>query len=186
MNKLVAFFVFTFVLMSFISLLLDRQYAIAATETIEAITPTVTSSVAVQDASAFEPAGHFYLESEIICYSSRTSTAFNGLTRGCNDTDPNSHSSGRRAYSDTAGVIDQMVSFKLGGENSGIGEKFLAVVKLPLTMIKAVSRLIMWDFSFLEGNLVYLKYFMLYPLSAGFMWALLLLTIGGFRGIFGR
>ena len=182
-SKTIAFFLFTFIVLSFISLLMDRQYALAATASSASITQVSTGPLLVEDASAFQGSGHFYINEEIICYASRTTTAFATLTRGCKGTDANAHPVGARPYSDTAGLVDNFIRIDLG---SSVLDKVLAPITITATYVKGVARIVMWDFSFLGGNMSYLKYFLLYPLSAGFVWALMMVAVGAVRGVFGR
>ena len=49
-----------------------------------------------------------------------------------------------------------------------------------------VPHLIMWDYSFLEGDWEIFKWFVLYPLSAGFVWGIAVVFIQVISGFFSR
>lgn len=47
-----------------------------------------------------------------------------------------------------------------------------------------VPKLIMWDYSFLDGTAAIFKWVVLFPISAGVIWGLALLFIPAIQGIF--
>jgi len=49
-----------------------------------------------------------------------------------------------------------------------------------------VPRLLLWDYSFLEGDWVLFKWFVCFPLSAGFVWGLATVFIPVIQGFFVR
>jgi hypothetical protein len=182
MNKLAVFFMFLFVSMSVLSFTMEREPALAATTLSATLTPTATT-MHVANAVPFAASDVLYVDSEVICYSGQTLTTFTGLVRGCQDTEATAHTAGVSVYNETTGIINQQVGFNIAETQSTMG-KFKTVVSMPLTLAKTFAKIVLWDFSYLTGDLVYIKYMVLYPLSAGLVFSLITLTIGGFRGVF--
>jgi len=49
-----------------------------------------------------------------------------------------------------------------------------------------IPKLILWDYSFLEGEWAIVKWVILYPISAGVVYGMALVFIAALQGIFGR
>ena len=83
---------------------------------------------------------------------------------GYNETTAAAHSAGARAYSESTGLLNEMVAFRTGEIGTAVG-----TITFPITAAKAfgkfMAKAVMWDYSFLEGNGIYIKMIFLYPLS---------------------
>lgn len=181
-NKPVVFFFFAFTSMAIISFVVEGQSAFAATRLTTAIDLEDTS-ITVTTTSGFLDSDCLFLSNEVVCYSSKTATTFDGLTRGDRDTRAISHAAGTRTYNDASGLLNQVLGFNVQQTLSRAGA-IQAVVQLPFALLKAFARVITWDFSYLEGPAVYIKYIILYPLSIGFTVSLVQMTLQTFRSLF--
>ncbi len=189
MNKFAAMagLTFTFVMMQIISFNVEGYGGLAATS----LTSTIAYDAAtlpVTTTSGFLPSDYVVIGEEVICYTSITATTFTSLTRGCRDTAAQSHVLGSRVYNEATSVLNEMVGFNIAETMSTAGA-IRTITMVPRALLHAVPRLVLWDYSYLEGDLlgafplVYIKYLFLYPLSAGFLIAFILLTINVFMGI---
>ncbi len=188
MNKLVVFFIFTFTAMTMLSFMLEGNLGLASTDLTAPISSTATT-IPVNSTDGFLASDFIFVNNEIICYSSKTATTFvvtgsPGSGRGCRDTDASSHATNARAYNEATGLINQVAGFNIAQTASTAGP-IDVVWKLPKSIVGTFVKSVMWDFSFLTGSGVYIKYLFLYPLSAGFIFALIMATFQAFRGIFG-
>lgn len=170
MSKQIVFFTFIFIFGSILSFMMGGEYSIvtsALASSIDADDTTIT----VASTSGFRSADNILVDNELIAYTALTATSFTGLTRGAGNSAPASHESGTRVYSETAGLLNQVVGFNilqtLADDGFFSWGGFQAVVSLPLMFLRAVAKITMWDFEFLSGHGSWVKYIFLYPLSAG-------------------
>jgi len=183
----VAGLTFTFVIMQIISFNVEGYGGLAATS----LTSTIAldaATVPVTTTSGFLTPDYIVIGDEAICYTTLTASSFTSLTRGCRDTEAQSHVAGARVYNETTSVMNEVVGFNIAETMSTSGA-IRTITMVPRALLHAVPRLVMWDYSYLEGDLfgafplVYIKYLFLYPLSAGFLMAFIILTINVFMGI---
>lgn len=168
MSNWVVFFLICFISMQIMSLFLEGEVGLATTVLTVPLSDSSTT-VTVQGTAGFMDADFITIDAEDICYTTRGSTSFTGLTRGCRDTDREAHSVGKRVYNDSTGMINRMVGFNVLDTltNDGfISGSFKLITSIP-TIARSFLQLALWDYSFLEGNLVWFKYMVLFPLSAG-------------------
>ena len=96
--------------------------------------------------------------------------------------DPVEHAAGEYVYNENAAALNEFVGFRMAERQEGLG-----VITLPLQMIGAVGsfvgKVIIWDWTFLEGNAQYFKWFLLWPLSAMLVVAIIRLALDAI-GIF--
>lgn len=176
-----------FVMLQIVSFNVEGEGGLAATALTSSVS-TEDSTLPVTTTSGFLSADYVIIESELICYTAITDTTFTGLTRGCRDTTPESHATGRRVYNEPTSTINQIAGFNIAETMSSAGA-IRVVTMVPGMLLHALPRIVMWDYSYLEGNLfdvlplVYLKYMFLYPLSAGFVLGLVFILINVFMGI---
>lgn len=176
---------FLFVTGSMFSFLMDGRSGVAATTLSAAITST-DGYIPIANNNGFDESDtRVFVESEELAYDSiQESVDANcpsGLClvindvatgRGYNGTTATGHDSGAKVLSETAGLINQGISFRVGDVESTWGKltfPFQAIGALA----KFVGKAIMWDYSFLEGNAIYFKLVLLYPLSMMMVIALL-------------
>jgi len=152
-----------------------------------------TGTVAtVQNAEFFEPAPAVAtIGDELMCYTGKTDTTLTGLKRGrrCADdavviSNVTEHLAGRRVYSEAPGMFNEIIGFDIAasfseGGFSGAIRGIVSTIRLAPEFIFILARMIMWDFSFLTGPYVYVRYLVLGALSGG-------LVLGGIKLVLGR
>jgi len=189
---------FIFVLGNIFSLLLEGSSGIAATQLNGAITAT-TLVIPVDSVNGFLSSDtRVLIEDEEMQYDSVQTTSGGGCAtapclilsdaeqdRGLNGTTAVAHADNVKVLSEAAGLLNQVVGFQIGNVDSVLG-----VIKAPFQLVFALSKFaakaVMWDYSFLEGNAVYIKFTVLYPLSMAFVVSMISLLREGFSGIFRR
>ncbi len=160
-----------------LSFMKDGSMGPANTILTVAITAT-SATLAVHSTTHFLNNDFVVIDDEEICYTVRTATTFTGLTRGCNDTKAQSHSLGDNVRNEPASVINQAVGFDLL-ETVNEGNAAFGLIRgaaaIPSMVKNVFTKLVMWDFEYLNnGAAVYIKYYFLYPISAGFVISLIL------------
>ncbi len=184
--NLFMFFVTTFTVLTIMSATLDGHTGLATTTLVAAIEKSDTT-VTVNSTSGFGDSGVVIIDNETICYSGKTATTFTGLTRGCRDSSADEHGLtdggvNRRVYSQAPGVINSLVGFDIaaafsdGGVLGTVKGIYNSAKNLP-NFMQAVAKMIMWDYSYLDGPYVYFK-FLLYGLSAGMVMSFIRLALG--------
>ena len=90
--------------------------------------------------------------------------ASDGQGRGLNRSDEVGHASGALVMSPTLGLIGTANTFDLPQVNNVV-DVARFTISLVSGIVRTIPKMIMWDYSFLEGNAFWIKLFMLYPLS---------------------
>jgi hypothetical protein len=182
--NLFMFFVFTFIGGSILSAIVEGYTGLATTEVSSQLSET-GATLTVGSTAGFSSNGVVSIGDETICYTGTTATTFTGLSRGSSCRSHSSaavHAVGSRIYSEAPGVINTLVGFDMasafsdggfGGFAKGIYTSFK---NLP-NFLQAMASMIMWDYSFLVGPYVYIKYFM-YVFSAGMVLAGVKMALG--------
>jgi hypothetical protein len=150
------------------------------------------TTATVQNAEFFEPAPAVVtIGDELMCYTGKTNTTLTGLKRGrrCADnavvaSTVTEHLAGRRVYSEAPGMFNEIIGFDIAsnfseGGFSGAVRGVVSTIRLAPEFIFILARMIMWDFSFLTGPYVYVRYLILGALSGG-------LVLGGIKLVLGR
>lgn len=182
--KMFAFFAFCFVLGTFLSGIMEGQAAFAVTKlTADISVAGVTAEVT--DTTDFLDADDIYIGIEKVRYTTKTDTQFNLSVRGLNDTEATAHSSGAKVKNETSNVVNNLLGYNVATTAATYGTAS-AVVGLGWNLIKSIPKMIAWDYSYLEGQLTLIKYLILWPISAGFVFSLGLMFIGAIQGLFRR
>lgn len=105
--------------------------------------------------------------------------------RGINDTDADSHAAGTRLLWETGGLLNQVVGFRVGNVDTVLGPVPF-IVQNAMVLGKFIARMVTWDWSIFEGNAVYVKYLVLYPLSGAMVVAIVSLFREAYSTILGR
>ncbi len=161
-----------------VSFILDGSTGPAATELTVAASTTATI-LTVHSTGNFLADDFLVIGDEQICYTGKTTTVFSGLTRGCNNTSIKAHSAGTRVFNEPAGMMNLLIGFDLIQtltEGNVIIGMFRAAWQLPGVVQHVFTKLVLWDFAYLEGNAVYMKYYFLYPISFAFAMSLFILA----------
>jgi hypothetical protein len=176
---------FLFVTGSMFSFLMDGQSGIYSTRINSSFVTATTRYIPIVSTNGFPASdSRVFIEDEEIAYDAINTTPGGcpGMNppcldtgtdgRGYNGTEATAHPVGTKVLSETAGLINQGISFRVGDVDTTWGKvtfPFQAVGALA----KFVGKAILWDYSFLEGNAIYFKLVLLYPLSMMMIIALL-------------
>jgi len=183
MNKLTAFLLFIFTVGTILSFASEGIFALVTTVLTEDIDKDDTT-IPVGTVTGYIDNHFIIIENEIIGYTGRTTTCpapftsspacFTGATRGDQTTTPESYVTNQRVYNQRTGLINQMVGFNIAEQVTTVGV-FRTAFQLPIALVSAISKTLLWDFSYLEGDFVIFKYIVLYPISMGVVWTMLVL-----------
>ncbi len=173
MTNYIVFFLIAFISMQIMSMFIEGEVGLATTLLLAPISAT-SPFLPVQGTDGFMEADFVTIDAEDICYTTRGATSFSGLTRGCRNTDAEAHSGGKRVYNDTTGMINRAVGFNVLEtlSNDGFFSGAIKLIGSIPTLARSVGQMVIWDYSFLEGSLVWFKYIVLFPISAGLIIAL--------------
>lgn len=150
-------------------------------------------TLTVLDTSDFLIAdGYIVVDNEIMNYATKDATHFYGLTRGLPDPQvasvqypPTSHPANSAVKSVAVQTLDSMLGMNITASTAPFGT--LESLYIGSRFIANFPKFLAWDYPVLnQGQIVYLKYFILYPLSAGFVFALFFGMITLAMGVFNR
>ena len=120
-----------------------------------------TDNILVVDTTAgFLAANVVIIGDEEITYTGVTPVSFTGCIRGTNNTDAVTHTDNTYVYSPESGVLNRSLGFNVIaiGEDAGA----LSVVNLTWNfLVKALPNIVMWDYSFLTGQLIIIRYLLM-------------------------
>ena len=183
MNKLMAFLLFIFITGTVLSFASEGIFALVTTVLVADVTESDTT-IPAGTITGFIDNHFIILENEIIGYTGRTTTCpapftasptcFTDVTRGDQETKAVPHLANTRLYNQTTGLINQMVGFNIVEQISTVGV-FRTVFALSGALANSLAKILLWDFSYLEGQFVIFKYIILYPISVGVVWTILIL-----------
>jgi hypothetical protein len=184
-TNLFIFFVFMFATAGILSAIIDGRTGFETTELTSAITPTSTS-LPVKTTAPFDPKGTVMLGEEFFCYTSKTSNAFMDVTRGedCRaSNEASAYPVDQLVMAQSTGVINTLVGFDIAsafsdGGITGFFKGLYTSVKNTPKFLTSVAKMLLWDFSYLDGPFVYIKYLVLYPLSAGLVLGFVRMALG--------
>lgn len=90
--------------------------------------------------------------------------------------DPVEHAAGTYIYNENAAALNEFVGFRIAQRDTPFG-----ALTFPFHAAGAIAsfvgKVLLWDWQFLEGNAVYLKWFLCWPLSAMLIFAIVKLFI---------
>ena len=183
--NLFIFFVFIFGTVTIISSIIDGHAGLETTSLTAEVSETSTS-LYVKTTTPFPQSGTLMLGDETVCYDSKSAFAFLDVRRGedCRkNNEAQAFPAGQQVMSEAPGVINTLVGFDIvsafgeGGISGFVLGSFNVITNLP-NFLAAVGRMLIWDYSFLDGSFVYIKYLVLYPLSAGMVLSFVRLALG--------
>ncbi len=161
---LIAAYVAAFLSFTIVSEFAEGNQPFPSTTLTSSITETSTT-ILVTSTTPFPTSGRIYtLEEEIICYSGKTSTSFivSAGGRGCNDvgstlrTVADRLGSGSPIFSSSAAVVAYGLNYSLVRDAQDIGNNLSAFggIKFFVNFLtKGLPKFILFDYSYLEGNL---------------------------------
>jgi len=172
MGKLLTFFFIVFAIGTVLSGVMEQETAFATT----ALTSNVDeddTTIQVSDTSDFLDSGYLWIGDERLQYTSKTDTSFTDVTRGVADSNneggaASGHSTGDKVMNEKANILNIMLGYNRFATRTEIGTMEYPMFVWKLLTV-TVPKMITWDYSYLEGDLVLLKYTLLYAISAGFL-----------------
>lgn len=90
--------------------------------------------------------------------------------------DPVEHPAGTYVYNENAAALNEFVGFRLAQRDTPFGA-LLFPFHAAGAIGSFVGKVLLWDWQFLEGNAVYFKWFLCWPLSAMLIFAIVKLFI---------
>jgi len=168
--------VFLFITGTMLSFMLDGGSGIASTDLAADISATEQYIPLTEETGFMASDVRIFIGDEQLSYTSlNTSPGTCGTQsppcmdtglagRGYNGTSNVAHTAGTKVYSESMGVLNDMLAFRQGEMTTVWGK-----VTFPISAASAfgnfISKAVMWDYAFLEGNGMYIKVIFLYPLS---------------------
>lgn len=89
---------------------------------------------------------------------------------------PQPHEVGAHVYNENSAAINEFVGFRIGEQETPFG-----AIAFPFQLAGAladfIGKVVLWDYSFLEGNAVYFKWLICWPLSGMVIIAIIKLLV---------
>lgn len=183
MNKLVASYMAVWFFFTLLSGVMEGTGGFNATQLNGAITATSTT-ITVDNTTGFLSASDIIIGDEQISYTGTTATSFTGCTRGVNDTVARGHLDNALVYNLDAAVQNRGVAFNVVGTSDDIGGLAVAAQTVDY-FVKSLPNLIAWDFSFLTGELIVVRWLMI-AIGGGFILYIAFNAISAAFGIIRR
>ncbi len=156
------------------SMTMESQSFIGATALTSSASVAATTLV-VGDTGSFPSSGiRGFIGREEFSWTGKTATSFTGVVRGINSTTPTVHANGIRVYNETSGLVNLGIDFNVleFSASNSVGANIIEVFTAPFELIgmfgKLLAKLLLWDYGWLEGDMVVLKYFF-YVFGAGLL-----------------
>ena len=180
--KTFTFFVFCFVMGTFLSGIMEGQATFATTRLSTDIT-AVAVVFPVVDSTDFMDIDEVYIGNERVRYTNKTDTTLTGGVRALDETDAEAHLAGTIVRSAESDVLNSLLGFNVAA-TAATYDTVKAIVGIGVNLIKSIPRMIAWDYNYLDGQLSLIKYLILWPISAGFVFSLGMLFIGAIQSLF--
>lgn len=169
---------FIYIMGTMFSLMIEGSSGIATANLTASVTAT-EGYLPIDSANGLNAsANRMFIEAEEFSYTSIQTivdgNCASGLclvvgARGINDSDATAHASAKRVYTEATGLINLMAQLRIAefANSSNPLEFITGVAHVAGAFGKFVGQVVLWNYSFLEGNAVYLKYVLFYPLGLG-------------------
>lgn len=155
-----------------------------ATTALTADISDVDVTLPVTSTAGFLDSDFVIIGSERSLYANKDDTNFLACTRGYGGTEAVAHSSGSNVYTADASVINNAMGFNIAATTATVG--VFSVVMIPAYFFtKTLPQLVVWNYSFLTGEMAILGYFF-FAASIGFVVTLAIAMLQVARGILGR
>lgn len=151
------------IMLTIICALMDGAGGIVATNMAVSANTTDTH-FDVDSTTGFLGSGIIWAGKEKIAYTATNSTAFLNLTRAYEDTTASSHAVDQRVYSETAGLVNKAMGFDIGTLATTGGWTAVPMI-LKDFFVYTLPKLITWNYSFFEGDLLTLIRYVLMAIS---------------------
>lgn len=138
----------------------------------------------VDDTAGFPDEGVLFLSSEVVTYDGTTDgpDTFTNVERGQQGSTAASHAVDTNIYVAELGVLNTALGFDIASTQAASGS-FSAVNITTGFWTNVLGRLIMWDYPFFTGQLIYLRY-LFSAVTIGFVVVLGLAFINTVFGLF--
>ena len=163
---------------------MEGQTAFAVTKTTTSISANATT-LYVLSTTDFLDMDDIYVESEKVRYTSKTATQFNISQRGLDGTEAAAHEAGVKVKNETTNIANSLLGYNVATTAATYGS-FNAMVGLGWNLLKSIPKMIAWDYRYLDGQMQIIKYLILWPISAGFVFALTMMFVSTAMSIFRR
>lgn len=166
MNKLIAAYLVAHILLTFFSSIMEGGGGLNATQLSAPISATAVT-IDVDATQGFLTSDRIFIEDEEIAYTNTNALQFLNCARGFNETVARTHANNTNVYSPDAGLINRGLGFNALTTGATSGQ--LAIIGLTFNFFaKVAGNLVMWDYSFFGGQLVYIRIFFM-GVSMGFV-----------------
>lgn len=147
------------------------------------ITATVTT-IPVAHTGGFLAADTATIGNETFAYTGTTAVSFTGVTRGSNGTEATLHVTNQKVYGSELSPFNAAMGFNIASIAANAGAFSAVVIPYKFFTI-SVPRMIMFDYSFFAGQMVYVQiFFQAIGLAFALIFAIWLASIAW--GIFGK
>lgn len=180
MGRWCLFFVAMFTICTYLASIGEGGGGIASSRlngavTSTAVVITVDKTTDFLAADALHPA-YVQIENEIVSYTGKTATQLTGVTRGVADpqtrraTTAVAHADRLKVKTLAVQAIDNFMGYNITTSNASFGA--YDALTFGAHLFTNLPKFLAWDYSFLQGQLIMLKFFVLYPLSCAFVFAI--------------
>ena len=90
--------------------------------------------------------------------------------------EPVEHEAGEYVHNENAAALNDFIGFRVAERDTTVG-KLTFPFHAAGAIIGFIGKVVIWDWNFLEGNAAYVKWFLLWPLSAMTIFAVIRLLI---------
>jgi len=168
-----------------LSAVMDGSAGAAAATALRSNVGVSDTTIPVDSTTGFlSSGGVIIIGSEKISYTGVTAAptaTFTGATRGYEGTDADSYAIDRAVYHEDAGIINHALGFN--ALDTQVPGGAIDVVSIPWNFVTiTLPKLLMWDYSFLTGDLVILRT-VLMAASVGFVIYLTYMAVNTILGV---
>ena len=191
MGKYITAFVVIYVLFQFIGWAQESGTPGFAGTVLTVAVDTDDTTVTVEDTSGFpddaDPltvSGVLFLGSEVVTYKGITDgpDTFTGVVRAQQDSTAEAHAVDTNIYVAELGVLNTALGFEIASTQAATGQ-FSAVQVTTGFWTNVLGRLILWDYPFFTGQLIYIRY-LFSAITIGFVVVLGFLFLNTVFGLF--
>lgn len=185
-NKLLVSWFSIYVVCALLQAIFGSGGGLVATTLTAALSKTEIATIHVNNTQGYRSGNAtLYIENEMIFYTGKTANTFTGLTRAYNQTSASAHSKiGTPVYSQEMGTVNQASGFTIAQTETTGGSGSAAGFNLDF-LVRAIPQVVLWNFSFLQGQLVYLR-ILLQAVGIGLTVTIIFAGIYTFMSIFKR
>ena len=183
--KAFSFFAFCFVCGTFLSGIMEGETAYAVTSLTADIAASATTIAVIDTTDFLDGPDDVFVRAEKIRYTNTDATHFLGVSRGMEGTDAVAHGEGAKVKNESSNVLNNLLGYNVATTAASYGTT-AAIVGLGWNLLNSIPRMIAWNYSYLDGQLAMIKYLILWPISAGFVFSLGMVFITTVMSIFRR